>query len=495
MKQRQSIFILRTLILLASLYFIPFSNEARAEVEIFKVGGEGSFSVEGEVVARNSYWSWFQSEDEDTDKNYDYFFTRSRLGLSLDQAYIGAYIQAQDVHMWNLPDHSWASSPQGPLGIGSIYYLHRGNDISNSLIIRQAYLDFPRVFVKGLSARVGRFDYLDGQEVMYKNPKVNWLKRIRLSERLVGPFGWSSFNRSFDGIQLAYDGPGFNLHSTATRPTQGGFENDAQNTMSGIDLLTLTGTAKYDEWLPRTEGRVFYYYYNDNRNISATPGTGGLNEGNIRINTFGTHWLRTESVRNGVFDMLFWGAIQEGEWGALDHEAWAMALEGGFQSTQAPLKPWIRGGYFVSSGDTDPEDGKHETFYQLLPTARKYALFPFYNMMNNEDLFLQAVLRPKDSTTIRADLHFLNLHEEADLWYMGAGPTQGAGGIFGYIGRPSFGAKDLATVFEVVVSHTFSKYFSANVYFGHAFGKDVIDNIYDADDGGDFFSLEFKAQF
>jgi len=495
MKQLLSLSLVRILVLSTGLYLILVSSKAMAEVEILKIGEEGSFSVEGEVAARNSYWSWFQSEDADTDKSYDYFFTRSRLGISLDHPYIRAYIQAQDVHMWNLPDNSLASPPQGPLGIGAIYYAHHRNDTSNSLIVRQAYLEFPELFIKGLSARVGRFDYSDGKEVLYKNSKVNWLKNIRLSERLVGPFGWSSFNRSFDGVQVAYDGPGFQLHSVATRPTQGGLENDAQNTISGIDLVTLTGTVKYDEWIPETEGRVFYYYYNDNRNISATPGQSGLNEGNIRINTFGTHWLRTEPVQNGVFDMLFWGALQEGEWGAVDHEAWAMALEGGFQFTSVALKPWIRGGYFVSSGDTDPEDGEHETFYQLLPTARKYALFPFYNLMNNEDLFVQVVLKPKNSTTIRVDLHSLNLHEETDLWYMGAGPTQGTGGIFGYIGRPSNGSKDLATVFEFVASHTFSEYFSANMYYGHAFGKDVIDNIYNTDDGGDFFSLEFKAQF
>ena len=468
-----------------------------AEIEIIKIGekGEGSLSVEGEVAARNSYWNWFQSEETGTDKSYDYFFTRTRLGISLKHPYIGAYIQAQDVHMWNLPDNSLAPPPQGPLGIGAIYYLHRGNDTSNSFIVRQAYLDFPRMFVRGFSARAGRFDYFDGQEVLYTNPKVNWLKKVRLSERLIGPFGWSSFNRGFDGVQVSYDGPGFHLHGLAARPTQGGFENDAQNTMSGIDLVTLTGILKYGDWLPDMEGRMFYYYYNDNRNITATPGQSGLNEGNIRINTFGTHWLRTESVRNGVFDMLFWGAIQEGEWGAVDHEAWAAAFEGGFQFTQVAWKPWIRGGYFVSSGDTDPKDGKHETFYQLLPTARKYALFPFYNLMNSEDLFLQVILKPKDSTTVRADLHSLNLHETADLWYMGAGPTRGVGGIFGYIGRPGNGSKDLATVFDLMVGHTFSKHFSAEMYYGHAFGKDVIGSVYDADNNGDFFSLEFKAKF
>jgi hypothetical protein len=459
------------------------------------MGKDAGVFLSGELSARDTAESWFQSEPARADNDYNYVFTRSRLALALRHTYFGAYVQAQGVHMWNLPENSIAPPPQGPLGIGALYDLHRGNGSANSFIIRQAYVDFPRVFLKGLSARAGRFDYADGQEVTYKNPKVTWLKNVRLSDRLIGPFDWSSFTRSFDGLQAAYDGKGFHLFSSVTHPTQGGFENDAQKTMSAIDLGNVTATLKYGEWIRNTEGRVFYYYYNDHRKIASTPGQSGLEEGNIRINTFGTHWLRTEPVKPGVIDVLFWGALQEGEWGSVDHRAWAAAFEGGFQFTNVPWKPWIRGGYFVSSGDSDPNDGEHETFYQMLPTARKYALFPFYNLMNNEDLFVQVILRPKEALTIRADLHSLNLHEKGDLWYSGAGPTQNSGNIFGYLGRPSNNMDDLATVLEIAPSYTFSKHFSGNLYYGHAFGKDVIKSVYNSDAGGDLFFIEFKAQF
>jgi len=468
---------------------------AVAEAEIFKQGKDLRLSASGETVVRSSYWNWFQSTSSSVENEYNYFFARSRLGISLDHPNIGAYVQGQFVDMWNLPENSLAPPPQGPLGIGSIYSLHMRERSRHSFALRQAFVDLPRLGLNGLSARIGRFDYMDGQEVMYENPKVNWLKQIRLSERLIGPFGWSSYNRGFDGFQIAYDNPDFHLHGLVSRPTQGGFERDAHRRISDIDLVTVTGTLKYNEWLPKTEGRAFYYFYDDTRDITATPGQSGLKEGYIRVHTFGTHWLHIENISNGIFDFLFWGALQGGEWGSADHGAWAAAIEGGFQFTAAPWKPWIRGGYSVSSGDTDPDDGKHETFYQLLPTARKYALFPFYNMMNNEDFFVQVILKPKEPITIRADLHSLDLHEENDLWYMGAGPTQNSGNIFGYIGRPSNGMKNLATVFEIAGSYNFSKHFSANLYWGRAFGCAVLRAIYDGDDGGDFFSMEFKAQF
>lgn len=468
----------------------------RAEAKVTVVEGDfGKFSVEGEVALRYSLWNWFDPAGGTTDNSYDYFFSRSRLGLTFENTLLRAYMQVQDVHMFAIPENSVAAAPQGPLGIGAIYYLHNGDDSPHSLIVRQAYIDFPDLFSSSLSARIGRFDYVDGTEVMYNNPKVNQIKKIRLAERLIGPFGWSSFCRSFDGLQLVYDDEDFNIHSTMTHPTQGGFENSAHETISDIDLFTLTGTLKFNKVIPDTEMRFFYYYYGDDRNISATPGQSGLDEGKLKINTYGAHWLKLWKTSGGMIDAVFWGALQDGDWGAVDHEAWAFDFEAGYHFMNLPWKPWIRAGYYMSSGDSNSSDGKHETFYQLLPTARKYALFPFYNMMNNRDFFIQGIVKPVKKLTVRADLHFLSLTEGNDLWYMGAGPTVEEGGIFGYIGRPSGGYDDLGTVIDLVASYTFTKNVSGTMYWGHAFGGDVIENIYQGDEDGDYFYVEMKVSF
>ncbi|KPK22689.1 MAG: hypothetical protein AMK69_19270 [Nitrospira bacterium SG8_3] len=459
---------------------------------------EGSFEANGEVVTRYAHWNWFEPFDSFAENSYDYIFTRTRFGLSLNLASAKIYLQAQDVHMWDLPDNAIVPPPQGPLGIGAIYYLHGESENYHSTIIRQAYLDIPKLFSDNLSARIGRFDYVDGLEVMYKNPKVKWLKKIRLAERLIGPFGWSSFCRSFDGVQITYDQPGFNFNSTLTHPTQGGFENSAHKTITDINLFTLTGTMTYDQWLPNTEGRVFHYYYEDDRRISASvdnTGTSVLDQSPIKIHTTGMHWIWTDEKGPGVFDILFWGAYQTGDWGIQDHDAWAGDIEIGYQFTHIPWKPWIRAGYYISSGDSDGMDSNHETFYQLLPTARKYALFPFYNMMNNEDFFIQAILKPKDNLLVRIDFHSLSLNESYDRWYMGAGPTVREGNIFGYIARPSFGNDDLASVIDVIFNYDFSTNLSGSLYWGHAFGKEVIENIYAGDKDGDYFSVEFKVGF
>ncbi|MDY6972704.1 MAG: alginate export family protein [Thermodesulfobacteriota bacterium] len=495
---RFSIAILLLSFILEAQHFV-FVEKAVADYTLAEFDVvEGSFAADGEVATRYAYWNWFEPTGSIAENSHDYVFTRTRLGLALNLPPVRFYVQAQDVHMWGLPDDAIAAPPQGPLGVGAIYYLHRGNENLHSTIIRQAYADIASLFLEGLSTRVGRFDYVDGLEVMYKNPKVNWIKKIRLAERLIGPFGWSSFCRSFDGFQIVYDQPCFNLTSTLTHPTQGGFENNAHKTIYEIDLFTLTGTIKYDNWFPNMESRMYYFYYEDDRNISASvdnTGTNVLDQGAIKIHTTGMHWLGTVKTGSGIFDALFWGAYQTGDWGDQEHEAWAADIEAGFQFTHAPWKPWIRLGYYTSSGDSDGTDNDHETFYQILPTARKYALFPFYNMMNNKDLFLQAILKPKEDMVIRMDLHLLSLNEGDDHWYMGAGPTVKEGTIFGYIARPSFGDEDLATVIEMTTIYKFSKNLSGSLYWGHAFGKDVIENIYAGDEEGDYFFAELKIKF
>ncbi|MBW1887472.1 MAG: alginate export family protein [Deltaproteobacteria bacterium] len=492
---------MKTLFVMASITVQPlvFIGEVNAELTLAEFNqGEGNLTADFEVTSRYEYWNWFTPSAQNNDNNdYGYPFTRTRIGLCLALPQVRAYVQAQDTRMWGLPDDAISISPAGPLGIGAVYFLHGQNQDYHSTVIRQAYLEVPRLFIDGLSTRAGRFDYVDGLEVIYKDPKVNWLKEIRLAERLIGPFAWSSFCRSFDGLQVAYDQSSFNLNSTLIHPTQGGFENNTHKTIYDIDLFTVTGTFKYDRWLPHTEGRLFYFYYNDDRDIAKvdnTPEESSLNEGDIQIHTVGMHWLGTARMGTGIFDVLFWGTFQTGDWGTLDHHAWATAIEAGYQFTQIPWKPWIRAGYFASSGDSNPTDGDHETFFQLLPTARKYDLFPFYNMMNNEDLFLQAILKPAKKMVIRTDLHALRLHEENDRWYMGAGPTREEGSIFGYIGRPSSGDDDLALVVEVTGIYNFCRYLSATLYYGHAFGRDVIRNVYAEDEDGDYFFLELTLK-
>lgn len=321
---------------------------------------------------------------------------------------------------------------------------------------------------------------------------------MRLAERLIGPFGWSAFTRSFDGGQISLDKDLFNITTMISHPTEGAFENDGHHHIDDVDLVAVTLTLKYNKVIPHTENRLFYFFYNDDRKMNKvdnTPAESGLNQGNIEIHTMGLHLLNTLNLGPGVADFLLWGTGQWGDWGRLTHEAWAWAAEMGYQFADFPTKPWIRIGYFISSGDTNPGDKEHETFFQILPTPRKYAFFPFYNLMNNEDLFIQMILKPIRKMVFRADFHFLQLNERGDRWYMGGGATRDRQNIFGYIGRPSFGNTDLAKVLDLTVVYDLNKHVNLNAYYGRAWGDDVIENIYHKNHDANFFYFELALMF
>ena len=155
---------------------------------------------------------------------------------------------------------------------------------------------------------------------------------------------------------------------------------------------------------------------------------------NIRIGTYGGDLLAAVPSGPGQFDFLFWGALQNGSWGELGDSANAAAVEGGYQLTKAPTAPWLRGGWFRSSGDNNATDGTHNTFFQILPTPRVYARLPFYNLMNSTDEFVQLIDKPAKRLALRADLHWLQLTSANDLWYLGGGAYDNK--VFG-LRRPS----------------------------------------------------------
>lgn len=212
----------------------------------------------------------------------------------------------------------------------------------------------------------------------------------------------------------------------------------------------------------------------------------------IVLGTFGADYLQVfNTSRAGKFDFLLWGVMQTGSWGLQSDRAGAFAGEAGWQPPVQYLKPWISAGYSFGSGDGNPNDNKHSTFSQLLPTPRVYARFPFYDMQNNKDLYATLVLHPHRRIALRTDVHSLSLAERNDLWYLGGGPFQPR--TFGYVGRPSGGQSKLANVWDLSVDYKIAPRFGVTFYYANAWGSDVIRQIYPNGTNGRFGYVEFNA--
>jgi hypothetical protein len=421
-------------------------------------------------TSRFEAWSFFQPPPTGGDPDYGFIANRLRLTATGSWPGIELAASAQYVQFGNLPVS--ATGP-GALGTGALYYSHSGRTDPHGIYLRTA---LARIRAPaGIEIQAGRFPYQSGSESPSGRPKIEAVKRARIDSRLIGEFEWSIFQRTFDGVRGDVDRAAWHVSASWFTPTQGGFENDAGARMPGVDLSNALFTLRPSVALPATDLSVFVVGYRDDRQVSARPDNTGLgaDRADVAITTFGASAVGSATAERGEVDWLVWFAGQTGSWYAQSHRAWSLALEGGYQ-WKSLWQPWVRAGHLHASGDADPADDRHHTFFPLLPTVRKYAFTTAYATMNLNDAFVELILRPSSTLTLRADVHRLWLAKAADLWYSGSGATQQSGSFFGYAGRRSGNVTGLGTVLEGATDVSIGPHWSVNGFIGVIHGGPVV---------------------
>jgi hypothetical protein len=431
------------------------------------------FHLEANARLRGEFVDWFEppAGSPTPEARSDFFASRLRLGLGARRGNLEVFGQLQETILANVPDDA-----PGP---GGAYFANTRNDFQQEPILKQAWLRVREpAGARGLSLLGGRFTYSDGLEVVPVHPALAWLTRQRIAERLLGPFEYTHVGRSLDGGQVAWDAGPVVLTGLGGHPTAGGFEISASRTLSAIDLGAATLTLRERAvGGGTTTGRLFWIHYADSRDRTTkldnrAPAVRAADTDTVRLHTFGVHALHVHPAGPGEVDGLLWTAGQVGDWGALRHRAWAWALEAGYRLPRAPASPWLRAGVFRSSGDGDPGDRTHETFFQMLPTARVYAQTPFYNLMNSQDVFAQLLLRPLKRVSVRTDAHWLRLTEGRDFLYAGGGASNDD--VFGYTGVPGNGRREVGFFADLSVATEVTDWLTLAAYYGHVFGQSVI---------------------
>lgn len=437
----------------------------------------------GSVRLRAENWSFFEAPGHED----DYTFLGALLRASVAQKVNSNFdwqVELAAPALLNLPEDAAAPAPLGQIGLGGSYFAANHDDTDASLFAKQAFVRYKW----GTSSfRAGRFEFGEGNEVTPKNAMLAPLKAGRVSQRLIGPFGFSHVGRSFDGLQYTYNRSNVNVTAAALRPTVGAFNLDGMEEIDDVQFLY--GALTYSR--PDADERLFVLAYQDDRGLVKTDNRAAAirsgDRDDISIVTIGGHYLAAFNQ----FDLLLWGAWQTGEWGVQDHSAGAIDVEGGYHFAGAS-KPVLRAGFFRSSGDDDPADGEHGTFFQHLPTPRVYARFPFYNSMNSTDAFVQFSMKPTAKLTLSSEAHLLSLTESADLWYAGGGAFEE--NTFGFAGRPANGNDDFARVIDLGLDYSVNAKTSASAYVGLAEGGDVVESIF-ADNGGRYVYFEVTRRF
>lgn len=422
-------------------------------------------------------WQWFAAPPESA--SYGYGESLVRIGVAQSISHWDWKLELAQPAIIDAPANAVSPvSAQGQLGLGGSYYAGNGNNsYPAAAFFKQGFARY-HFHGRERNLRLGRFEFVEGQETRPANATIAWLQTNRVEQRLIGNFGFSNAQRSFDGLDASYGSGPWTMTAMVARADQGVFNMNG-NPELNVDLqyLAVTRSAAGGHVLARAFGVGYHdgrtgLAKTDNRPLAARQ----ADHKNIRLGTYGGDVLAAIPAGPGSFDLLFWGAIQNGNWGVQNDQAGAAAIEGGYRLISVASSPWLRAGWFRSTGDNNPADNTHNTFFQILPTPRVYARTPFYNLMNSTDEFVQLVDKPSRKLVVRADLHGLRLTSAKDLWYLGGGAYDNR--VFGYVGRPANGHSAFASLADISADWQTTSSLALNFYYGHAWGRSIPEAIY-----------------
>ena len=456
-----------------------------------EVKNDGAFSFDSAFRYRLEYVDWYHAKDKPSNDPYLFEHTKLNLGAKFHQDFFTAYAQGQYFQLLDLPDSG--------TGTGANYNLNNeGKRNPGGVILRQAYLAIDRqIGTPLLRAAGGRMLYANGMEIQNSSPEIEAIKKNRIANRVLGSFDFTA-GRSFDGGLVSLSEKSFGgVAGGFFHPTQGGFSADGGVEITHIDIGTASATYGQPILGTASEAQLFYYYYDDNRDNTTKVDNRPLELRQselsaIEIHNVGAHWIESYKLDEVAVDTLFWGILQSGRWGSDNVLAGAFAAESGLSFPKIACTPALRFGYWYGSGDSNPGDKTHSTFFQMFPTGRQYALSPFYNMMNNQDTFAELEAIPADDWSTHFGLHFLQLSSVHDLFYSGSGANLSEG-QFGYSGLPVY-AKTIGLLLDSGVSYRLNSYLGASLYYGHLFpGGSFEDQLGSAE--VDYGFLEINAKY
>lgn len=448
---------------------LALSVSAAAQVADPKVTGTLS------NVTRVESWSYFQpaidplalTQGPIGDPDYTFIGDRAELGVRVDGRRFDLSGAFNYVRLENLPTQ--AIGPGG-LGTGAFYFAATGLRYSYQLYLGELTARFKNADA-GTSVTIGRMPFSSGGEVTSGSFSMQRLKAERLQSRLIGNFEWSFYQRRFDGVRVDVDRPRWHVNASAFVPTQGGFEESTNLWIPDIQIGASSFTLKSSN----VDWQGFAYLYRDRRSEAAVVDNtfSADRPVDVTVATIGGSSVRILPRASGEYDVVGWIAAQTGDWYGQPHRAASVALEAGHRWRYARLSPWLRAGYLWASGDRSRDDGRHGTFFPMLPSSRKYALSSVYTQMNLRDAFAQLMIEPRRFKA-RIEVHALHLASGNDLWYHGSGATAAKGRFFGFSGRapsPSTslrtsGRTALGCVVEGTVEVPLLKFWSINAYAG-----------------------------
>lgn len=346
---------------------------------------EIAWTLSAEARFRPEYRNEFDLEsDEDDDQRLG--LMRLRLGVEFAwRQQVSVFAQIQDARAAG-EEASTASNER-------------------NLDLHQGYADFAPPGGVDLSFRIGRQEWIYGEE------------------RMIGAFGWDNIGRSFDGFRARWvrshwtvDGLAARISSRSTPVTTPPIAppETGSAATTGSDLFGV-----YAHRAPRAGDEIDLYWL-EFADHASSAGEVTATSGTTRVDALGVRVKETA----GRFDVVFEGVAETGEAGGDDLSAIAAGIQAGW-TWGDELKTRLFAGYDFATGDEDSTDGEREEFFNFFPTNHPhYGYADFFGWRNIRSPLLGVSLkRGRHFCLVKG--HVFDLEEEAGPWKSAGGAILG----------------------------------------------------------------------
>ena len=339
--------------------------------------------------------------------------------------------------------------------------------------LRQPPLDSDRANLQQAYLRIG-----DPQQ----SPLVATVGRQELcygDQHMIGISDWSNTLRVFDALKLHFENPNFWLDAFVGRVVVP--YDDHFNVSNDYDTLYgLYGSSK--TLIPWQETQLYLLFRNasDKAPDAIAPGVPGIPTTARDIGTFGTRWASLPDALDG-WDYSLEAALQFGSVVQSnvrrEQQSYAIFASGGYTFKDTWGSPRLGVGYDFGSGDSDPHDGRKQTFDNLFGTNHRY-----YGMM---DLFcernmhiprLSASIKPTQQLSLSCDYLMFWLANTSDSLYPETGTGRSGNG---YGIHPAFNCY-VGSEIDLVATYKFNPACDLQLGYGHFFVGDYIKQSVDA---------------
>lgn len=431
----------------------------------FKWGAEDEWKLQvgGDVRLRGEYRKNYDMDYGTGDDDDGLGFLRTRLNFDLThQSMVRTFVEIMDAREIDAKEEQQQEA---------------------HVDLHQAFVEFPlspgadKLEETTWSARLGR-------------QELNLGRDKRLSEAS----NWSNLRRRFDGGKIMYRSEDVDVDIFAVQPNY--YERQR-----GDDTITRRGTRREEEW--------FYGAYATLRQWKPHTLEAyflGLSDRKSR-RTFNPD-RRSEDGTYGSSHRYTVGSVLYGPLRDTDHGTLEYTMEAAYQfgryskdpvsayflrgdttyTWKRPWKPSLGLVGTLTSGDRDPNDGRHGTFSTLFGSSHSpYGIMDFVRPRNMRELAIVGKIEPTEKLTIQAEAHAFWLDSKTDSW----GNAPGQSSLRDRSGRSG---RSIGEEFSIEAEYKVNDNMTVEAGAAH-FLPGSFPGSFGRHDGASFFYLQTRFEF